>query len=188
MKAFTDQLVELIIKNETSRIDKIMKYTTEQVSKDFSFIMMRLLDMYYDNYDPTSYVRIHGKRGKHMSNRTPVGGQISLHAAVSRDGGATERSGGTLQFGDGQISYVGGIEFDEANFKGDSMYHRKKGIEEWDIVQNFIYSGDGVGKGDWRSVDGNYSAPSPDELMNGYMDNYGPMFDMHYNNALNKFS
>lgn len=188
MKDFTDQLVDLILKNETSRIDKIMKYTTEQVSKDFAFVMMRFLDMYYDNYDPTSYVRIHGKRGKYMSGRSPVGGQLSLHAAVSRDNGKLERSGGTFKLGDDQVSYVGGIEFDEVNFKGDKMYHRKKGIEEWDIVQNFLYAGDGVGKGDWRSVDESYSAPSPNELMNDYMDNYGPMFDRHYQNALKKFS
>ena len=142
--------------------------------------------MYYDNYDPTSYVRIYGKRGKYMSGRTPVGGQLSLHAAVSRDSNGLEKSG--LDKDKGGLAYVGGIEFDESNFTTSHMYHRKKGIEEWDIVQNFLYAGDGVGKGDWRSVDESYSAPSPDELMNSYMDNYGPMFDRHYANALKKFS
>lgn len=188
MKDFTDQLVDLILKNEKPRLDKIMAYTTEQVSKDFAFVMMRLLDMYYDNYDPTSYVRVYGKRGKYMSGRKPVGGQLSLHAAVSRNDGSLEKFGLDKERGD--FAYVGGIEFDEANFKGDKMYHRKKGegFEEWDIVQNFLYAGDGVGKGDWRSVDESYSAPSPNELMNNYMDNYGPMFDRHYQNALKKFS
>jgi hypothetical protein len=189
MKNFTDQLVDMIIENERSRLDKIMQYTTEQISKDFAFVMMRLLDMYYDNYDPTSYVRIYGKRGKYMSGRRPKVTHGSLHAAVSRDDGRLERSGGTLKLGEDQASYVGGIEFDENNFKNSSdIYHRKKGIEEWNIVENFLYAGDGVGKGDWRSVDENYSAPSPDELMNSYMDNYGSMFDRHYNNALKKFS
>ena len=181
---FTDQLINVIIKNERSRVNKIMQYTTEQISKDFAFVMMRFLDMYYDNYDPTSYVRVYGKRGKHMSGRSPVGGQISLHAAVSRDDGKLERSG----VSDDLVGYVGGIEFDESNFKEGGMYHRKKGIEEWDIVQNFLYAGEGVGRGDWRSVDESYSAPSPNELMNNYMDMYDPMFDKHYRDALNKFA
>lgn len=182
MKDFTDQLINLIIKHEKTRVDKIMQYTAEQVSKDFALVMMRFLDMYYDNYDPTSYVRVYGKRGKNMHGRNPVGGQISLHAAVSRDDGKLERSG----VSDDLNGYVGGIEFDDENFNGGGIYHRKKGIEEWDIVKNFIFAGDGVGKGDWRSVVG-YSAPSPNELMSNYMDMYDPIFDRHYRNALNKF-
>lgn len=187
MIKFTDALVDLIIENERSRIDKIMQYTTEQVSKDFAFVMIRFLDMYYDNYDPTSYVRIYSKRGKHMSKRNPRGGQLSLHAAVSRNKGGLERYGGTLQ-PKGQVSYVGGIEFDEDNFKTNNMYHYRKGIEEWDIVENFLYAGEGVGTGDWRSVVPGYNAPSPNELMSNYMDSYGPMFDKHYADALKKFS
>ena len=186
MKDFTDQLVDLILENERDRIDKIMKYTTEQVSKDFALVMNRFLDMYYDDYDPTSYVRVYGKKGKYMSGRTPKGGQTSLHAAVSREDGSLERSGGTLQ-PSGQVSYVGGIEFDESNFKNGKMKHFKRGIEEWDIVQNFLYAGEGVGKGDWRS-EIEYNIPSANDMMNDYMDMYGPMFDKHYNDALKKFS
>jgi hypothetical protein len=186
MKDFTDELVDLILENERSRIDKIMKYTTEQVSKDFAFVMNRFLDMYYDDYDPTSYVRVYGKRGKYMSGRKPVEGQLSLHAAVSRNDGSLERSGGTLKIGSNEPSYVGGIEFDESSFDTSSMYHRKRGIDEWDIVQNFLYSGEGVGKGDWRS-EIEYSAPSADKMMRDYMDMYEPLFDKHYKNALKKF-
>lgn len=185
MKDFTDQLVDLILENERSRIDKIMQYTTEQVSKDFALVMMRFLDMYYDNYDPTSYVRVYGKRGKYMSGQKPKPGQVSLHAAVSREKNSIERSGGTLQPAN-KVSYVGGIEFDESNFNRNKMKHIGKGISEWDIVENFLYAGEGVGKGDWRAVT-DYNAPSPDELMNNYMDMYGPMFDRHYRDALKKF-
>lgn len=187
MKDFTDELVDLILENERNRIDKIMKYTTEQVSKDFALVMNRFLDMYYDDYDPTSYVRVYGKRGKYMSGRKPVGGQLSLHAAVSRNDGSLEHSGGTLKIGSNEPSYVGGIEFDEKNFNTSSMYHRKRGIDEWDIVQNFLYAGEGVGKGDWRSEVDGYSAPSADKMMRDYMDMYEPLFDKHYKNALKKF-
>lgn len=186
MKDFTDQLVDLILENERTRIDKIMKYTTEQVSKDFALVMNRFLDMYYDDYDPTSYVRVYGKRGKYMNGQKPKGGQISLHAAVSRNDGSLERSGGTLKIGSKEPSYVGGIEFDESNFKRNKMKHLGKGISEWDIIQNFLYAGEGVGKGDWRAVT-DYDVPSPDQLMGDYMDKYGPMFDRHYQDALKKF-
>lgn len=186
MKDFTDQLVDLILENERSRIDKIMKYTTEQVSKDFALVMNRFLDMYYDDYDPTSYVRVYGKRGKYMSGRKPKPGQVSLHAAVSRDNDSLERSGGTLKIGSKEPSYVGGIEFDESNFNRNKMKHFGKGISEWDIVENFLYAGEGIGKGDWRSVDDSYSAPSPNELINSYMDKYGPIFDKHYQDAFKK--
>lgn len=188
MKDFTDELVDLILENERNRIDKIMKYTTEQVSKDFALVMNRFLDMYYDDYDPTSYVRIYGKRGKYMSGRKPKVTYGSLHAAVSRDDGRLERSGGTLKIGSKEPSYVGGIEFDEKNFTNSSdIYHRKRGIEEWDIVQNFLYAGEGVGKGDWRSEVSGYSAPSADKMMREYMDMYEPLFDKHYKDALKKF-
>ena len=187
MKNFTDELVDLILENERSRIDKIMKYTTEQVSKDFALVMNRFLDMYYDDYNPTSYVRVYGKRGKHMGGRKPVGGQRSLHAAVSRNDGSLERSGGTLKIGSNEPSYVGGIAFDENNFNTNSMYHRKIGIEEWDVVQNFLYAGEGIGRGDWRS-EIEYSVPSANKMMSDYMETYGTMFDRHYQDAIKKFA
>jgi hypothetical protein len=186
MKDFTDQLIDLILENEKNRIDKIMQYTMEQVSKDFASEMMRYLDMYYDNYDPTSYVRVYGKRGKYMSGEKPKPGQVSLHAAVSRDGGSSlERAEGTLQPA-GRVSYIGGIEFDESSFNRNKMKHIGKGISEWDIVENFLYAGEGVGKGDWRAVT-DYNAPSPDELMGNYMGRYFSRFYSHFKNAIRKF-
>lgn len=189
MRNFTDELVDLIIENEKPRIDKIMNEVTEKISQDFELVVLRFLDLYYENYDPTSYVRVYGRRGKHMSGRTPEIGQVSLHAAISRNKNKLKKSGGTLKTGVDQVSYIGGIEFDEANFKKNSMRHFHKGndFSEWNIVENFIYAGDGVGKGDWRSeIDYNY--PSFNEVMIEYMNNYGPMFDRHYKNALKKFS
>jgi hypothetical protein len=146
MKDFTDQLAKLIITNERSRMDKIMESTMAEVSQDFEAAIIRYLDMYYDNYDPLSYVRVYGKRGKYMSGQKPKPGQVSLHAAVSREKNSIERSGGTLQPA-GKVSYVGGIEFDESNFNRNKMKHIGKGISEWDIVENFLYAGDGVGNG-----------------------------------------
>jgi hypothetical protein len=196
MKDFTDQLAKLIITNERSRMDKIMEQTMAEVSKDFEAAIIRYLDMYYDNYDPTSYVRVYGKKGKYMSGQMPKHkGQVSLHAAVSRKDGSLY-SFSTPMHPNGYVSYIGGIEFDESNFKGNGMKHLtrtdKNGnarISEWDIVENFLYAGDGVGKGDWRSVAASgYDAQSPDELMGEFMGRYYSTFYAHFRKAIRKFS
>ena len=185
MKDFTDELVDLIIKNEKeNRLNKIMNEVTKKISEDFSEAMFGFLDAYYDNYDPTSYVRVYGKKGKYMQNRKPKGGQVSLHAAISR-GGKENADIGKYRGKNGQIEYIGGIEFDASKFKDNSMRHIGKGISEWNIVENFLYAGEGIGKGDWRSTpESEWSGISADELMKNYMDNYDSKFDMHYQNAL----
>lgn len=186
MKDFTDQLTKLIITNERSRMDKIMENTMREVSKDFEAQIIRYLDEYYDNYDPTSYVRVYGKRGKYMSGQMPKHkGQVSLHAAVSRKDGSLY-SFSTPMHPNGYVSYIGGIEFDESNFKKSKMKHIGKGITEWDIVENFLYAGEGVGTGDWRSVVG-YEPPSPNELMGEYMNSYFPTFKKHFDNAYKNY-
>jgi hypothetical protein len=93
MKDFTDMLADLILENEKSRLDKIMSEVTKKVSIDFANAMFEFLDAYYDNYDPTSYVRVYGKRGKYMSGQKPKPGQVSLHAAVTRDKDGIRPSG-----------------------------------------------------------------------------------------------
>ena len=192
MRNFTDELVDLIIENEMPRIDKIMNEVTRNISIDFAREMFRLVDEYYDNYTPIRYVRVYGQKRKlrtksGTTSRKPRAGQVSLHAAVTR-GGENEPAIGIYggSFYDG---YVGGVVFDSSKFQQNGMKHIGKGISEWNIVENFLYAGDGVGVGDWRSVStAEYNEPSADEAMNIYMDFYGPTFDMHYKNAVKKFS
>lgn len=192
MNNFADELVNLIIENEKPRIDKIMNEVTKNISIDFANETFRLLDEYYDNYTPIRYVRVYGKKRKlrtksGSTSRKPRPGQVSLHAAVTRidsDGPAIGVYGGSYDEG-----YIGGVVFDPSKFQKNGMRHIGKGISEWNIVENFLYAGDGVGVGDWRSVSvAEYNEPSADEAMNIYMDFYGPTFDMHYKNALKKFS
>lgn len=192
MKNFTDDLVNLIIENEAPRIDKIMNEVTRNISMDFAKETFRLLDEYYDNYTPIHYVRVYGKKRKlrtksGKTNRKPRAGQVSLHAAITR-GGEKEPAIGVYG-GSYHDGYIGGVVFDSSYFKGNGMRHIGKGISEWNIVENFLYAGDGIGVGDWRSVSASgYSEPSADEAMNIYMSSYDPIFDMHYKNALKKFS
>ena len=190
MKNFTDGLVDTIIQNEIPRMDKIMNEVTKKISADFTSVMFGLIDKYYENYDPIRYVRVHGKRGKYMKNRKPKGGQVSLHAAITRIGG----EGAAISFSGGSYyeGYVGGIQFDESKFNGNGMRHIGKGISEWNIVENFLFAGDGVNsdmeplKGDIRShID--YEHTSADFEMIQYMSAYGTKIDKYYNDALKKY-
>ena len=186
MKDFTDVLIDAIIENEIPRIDKIMNEVTHKISIDFTNKMYELIDKYYDNYEPIHYVRVYGKRGKYAKNRKPRPGQVSLHAAVTRDGNIAF-SGGSFYDG-----YVGGIRFDESKFQDNGMRHIGKGISEWNIVENFLFAGTGSNAdgerltGDWRSHIA-YDKPSADMEMMRYMDTYDAMVDKYYQEALKKF-
>ena len=192
MRNFTDDLVDLIIENEIPRIDKIMNEVTKNISIDFARETFRLLDEYYDNYTPIRYVRVYGDKRKlrtkkGTTSRKPRAGQVSLHAAITR-GGEDEPAIGVYG-GSYYDGYIGGVVFDSNKFQGNGMRHIGKGISEWNIIENFLYAGDGIGVGDWRSVSvAEYSEPSADEAMNMYMNFYGSTFDEHYKNALKKFS
>ena len=190
MKGFTDALADLIIENEIPRIDNIMREVTEKISIDFAKEAFRLLDEYYDNYTPIRYVRVYGPKRKLRTKsgdtkRKPKGGQVSLHAAITRGGEnnpAIGISGGSYEEG-----YFGGIAFDPSQFTGNGMRHIGKGSDfsEWNIVENFLFAGEG-GYGDIRSHI-EYSYPSADQEMWAFMNTYGTQFDTHYNSAFNKF-
>ena len=194
MKNFTDELANLIIENEIPRINKIMTEVTEKIRDDFVAMANSLIDDYYFDYTPIRYVRVYGdKRRLRTKNgatkRKPRAGQVSLHAAIRRMGTDENYaiSGGSYYDG-----YVGGIIFDATNFNGNGMRHIGKGISEWDIVENFLFAGDGVNSdgeplhGDIRSHI-EYGAPSADEMFQTMMNSYGSRLDQHYNNVLKKY-
>lgn len=199
MKNFTDVLVDTIITNERDRLDRVMNEVTKKISQDFAAEMFNLIDAYYDNYDPTRYVRIYGKKGKYLSGKKGPGG-VSLHAAITRGGVENADLSKNIDdhYKNGDLSYVGGIEFDSDYFRDADNHIRHKNrmkkdkdgnstreprISEWNIVENFIYAGEGVGTGDWRSQI-SYQYPSADAAMKAFMDSYGPTFDKHYKDAL----
>lgn len=196
MKEFTDKLVEAILANEKDRLDKIMNEVTERISRDFEQVVLTYLDDYYENYDPTKYVRLYGKRGKYLSDKTNDNG-ISLHAAVS---GTHKNHLKRHGFDADNNIYVGGIAFDEEYFKDNNMKHVGKGrskdgtkFTEWNIIENFVYAGDGVTSdgerlfGDRRSYIA-YTAPSLDELMQTYISNYDTTVRKYFDEAVKKYS
>lgn len=192
MRDFTNELVDLIIEQESDRLNKIMKDVTENVMKDFAKETYKLLDEYYDNYTPIRYVRVYGGARKlrtksGTTKRKPRGGQVSLHAAITRGGEDAPAIG--VAGGDYYSGYIGGIVLDESKFKENGMRHIGKGngFSEWNIVQNFMFTGDG-GYGDWRSTaESGWSGVSADTELNAFMNSYDSTLDMHYENALKKF-
>lgn len=191
MKDFTDILVDKIISQERNRIDSIMKEVTKNIQTDFAREAYRLLDEYYENYEPIRYVRLYGRKKTLRRGATKMKaktGGVSLHAAITRGGEDAPAIG--FVGGDYDNGYYGGISFnsDKLNGANNSMRHVNKGknFTEWNIVENFLYAGEG-GYGDIRSyID--YSYPSADVEMQAFMAAYGSTFDKHYKNALKKFN
>ena len=187
MKDFTNELVDLIINNEKENLDKIMKEVTQKITKDFARETYRLLDKYYDSYTPIRYVRVYGGKRKlrtksGTTRMKPRPGQVSLHAAITR--GGLDDPAIAVDYGDYDSGYTGGIVLDSSKFQGNGMRHIGKGknFDEWNIVENFMFAGEG-GYGDIRSyVD--YNVPSADTELGHFMDLYGSKVDKYYKTAL----
>lgn len=197
MKDFIDTLADTIIARERPRLDKIMKEVTDKIRDDFADVTMLLLDRYYDDYTPLYYVRIYEpkrKRPRKRPNAKPRKGTASLYGAVQKGLETSDKvavSGGSYETG-----YVGGVSFNPDYFARYNMKHYNKGagFKDWNIIENFIYAGEGVADygdalvGDWRST-GQYDgveSPSFDLMMDAFMSGYGSTIDKYYNDALRK--
>ena len=183
MSSFIDALAKDIASSAKKNIDDGMDKLMRLIIQDLTQETVRLIDQYYQTYAPIRYVRLHKPRtlrsGKEPKRKSPSKGP-SLHRAIARNPnevlGYTDR-----MYDDGK--YFVGLEFDEEDFKGNSMYHAKKGISEWDILEGFLYAGEGTAKGDTRSYptvshqDYNYDSASVE--LERYINNYDTLFDMH---------
>ena len=161
-----------------------------KIRTDFVRETYRLLDQYYDNYTPIRYVRVYGKKRKlhtksGTTTRKPKAGQVSLYTAITRGGEGAPAIG--VAGGSYYDGYIGGVVLDSDQFKRNGMRHIGKGSKftEWNIVENFMFAGEG-GYGDIRSyID--YGYPSADTELGHFMDLYGPTVDRYYKDALRKF-
>lgn len=187
MKDFVDALAKDIVNDVKDDIDKGMQKLMRNIVKDLTQETVRLIDQYYQTYAPIRYVRLHPPRTL-RSGIEPKGKSRSkgpsLHKAITRN--PEEVLGYTdMMYRDGMPVYFVGLEFDEEDFKGNSMYHAGKGISEWDIVEGFLYAGEGVAKGDTRSyptVSGQgYSYDSASVEIERFINNYDELFNKHYN-------
>jgi hypothetical protein len=192
MKDFIDALAEDIVNDARKIIDYGMQKLTQSIVEDLTQETVRLIDQYYQTYAPIRYVRLHPPRtlrsGKEPKRKSPSKGP-SLYKAITRN--PQEILGYTdMMYRDGNPIYFVGLEFDENDFKGNSMYHAGKGISEWDILEGFLYAGEGKAKGDTRSYptvshqDYNYDSAAVE--IERFINNYDELFDKHYNKAFSK--
>lgn len=189
MNDFIDALAKDIVNDAKDDINERMQGLMQDIVKDLTNETVRLIDKYYQTYAPIRYVRLHPPR-KLRSGKEPLGKSRSkgpsLHKAITRN--PNEVLGYMdMMYKDGNDVYLVGLEFDEDDFKGNSMYHAGKGISEWDIVEGFLYAGEGRAKGDARSYPTvshqDYNYDSADVELNLFINNYDALFNQHFNKA-----
>lgn len=188
MKDFIDELAKDIVNEAKSDIDDKMQILMKKIVADLTQETFRLIDQYYQTYVPIKYIRLHPPRtlrsGKTPTKKSPSKGP-SLYKAITRNEGEA-LSFTDITYRDGMYFYYAGIEFDEDDFKGNNMYHANKGISEWDIVEQFLYAGEGKAKGDTRSyptvshMDYNYDSATVE--LERFIANYDTQFDKHFKN------
>ena len=189
MKDFIDALAEDIVNDTKNIIDYGMQKLMQNIVNDLTKETVRLIDKYYQTYAPIRYVRLHPPRtlrsGKEPRRKSPSKGP-SLYRAITRN--PNEVLGYTdMMYRDGSLVYFVGLEFDEDDFKGNNMYHADKGISEWDILEGFLYAGEGKAKGDARSYPTvshqDYNYDSADAELNMFINNYDTLFNQHFKKA-----
>lgn len=186
MKDFIDALAEDIVNDAKDDIKNKMQGLMQNIVKDLANETVRLIDKYYQTYAPIRYVRLHPPRtlrsGKEPKGKSRSKGP-SLHRAITRN--PQEVLGYMdMMYRDGNEVYLVGLEFDEDDFKGNSMFHQHKGISEWDILEGFLYAGEGKAHGDTRSYPTvshqDYNYDSADVELNMFINNYDTLFDQHF--------
>lgn len=186
MKDFIDALAEDIVNDARDDINNKMQGLMQDIVRDLTNETVRLIDKYYQTYAPIRYVRLHPPRtlrsGKEPKSKSPSKGP-SLHRAITRN--PNEVLGYMdMMYRDGSPVYFVGLEFDEDDFKNNNMYHAGKGISEWDILEGFLYAGEGRAKGDARSYPTvshqDYNYDSADVELNMFINNYDTLFNQHF--------
>ena len=186
MKDFVDALAEDIVNDARNDIQDKMQKLMQNIVTDLTNETVRLIDKYYQTYAPIRYVRLHKPRtlrsGKEPKGKSPSKGP-SLHTAITRN--PYEVLGYTdVTYRDNMDIYLAGLIFDEQDFKDNNMYHADKGISEWDIVEQFLYAGEGKARGDARSYPTvshqSYNYDSADAELNMFINNYDDLFNQHW--------
>ena len=193
MKDFTNELVNLIIQNETPRLNNIMQDVSKNIQKDTIQKTKDVVDKFYQDYTSEQgrvYIRVDEYRTTPSKRRNKNGNRlvrkrdrnVSLRSAIlngmmSNDEGAV----GVCRPLDGILGWQAGVLFDESYFQRH-MKHSDKGknFTEWDIVEDFLWG-----------VHGNESIyttdPSAGYELYEFIETYKSKFDKHYNNACKKF-
>ena len=195
MKHYTDHWVDLIIKEESPRLNAIMKDVAEHIQADVIEATYGVIDAFYEDYSRSEgrkYIRTdeyhasnkhaRDKKGK-FRNKTKAewrrSKDVSLRTAMQRMENG-EPAIGVCRPLDGVLGYQAGVVFDEERL-ASQMKHSVKGknFTEWDIVQNFLWGVHG-------NEDVYTTIPSASVVLDDYINNYKSQFDKHYRNACKK--
>lgn len=189
MKDFTNQLVNLIIQNETPRLNDIMQEVSKKIQRDTIQKTKDVIDRFYQDYSPPVYIRVDDYRSTPSKRRDKRGNRlvrkrdrnVSLRSAVTKNWDSDQPAIGICRPLDGILGWEAGVLFDESYFKSH-MKHSYKGANftEWDIVEDFLWG-----------VHGNESVaitdPSAGYELYEFIESYKSKFDQHYHNACQKF-
>jgi hypothetical protein len=193
MKHFADHWVDLIIEEESPRLDAIMRDIAGHIQEDVIAVTYSVIDDFYADYtkeDGRKYIRtdeVKHPRGKGNRFRAKTKSEwgsrrskdVSLRSAIQRMENG-EPAIGVCRPLDGVFGYQAGVIFDEEKL-ASQMKHSVKGenFTEWDIVQNFLWGVHG-------NEDVYTTIPSASVVLNDYINNYKSQFDKHYRNACKK--
>ena len=198
-KSIFDEYFDFIVKREKPKVEKIMAYMVGEIQKDFVNETYRLLDIYYENYTrpPRIYIRtdelksqlsksnrLRGKGGRFTKPSNTVRARLNDRSLI--EAMKTPGSFGVARVNDQKNGYIGGVIFDpdDESYKID-MEHSGAGIEEFDMVRNFLFSDDPSLKGNIAATKRNF--PSADSQLQNYLMAYDGKIDKLYNDACRKF-
>lgn len=190
MKDFTNELVNLIVQNETPRLNDIMQEVSKKIQNDAINKVIDVVDRFYSDYSPKVYIRVDDYRSSPSKRRDKKGNRlvrkrdrnVSLRSAVTKQLGPDEYAVGVCRPLDGILGWEAGVLFDESYFQSH-MKHSYKGsnFTEWDIVEDFLWG-----------VHGNESVattdPSAGYELYEFIETYKSRFDQHYKDACQKFT
>ena len=188
MKNFHNTMANLIVQNETPRLNNIMQEVSKRIQKDFIEKTKEVVDKFYQDYtqaDGRVYIRVDEYRATPSKRRDSKGNRlvrkrdrnVSLRSATLKNWDADEPAIGVCRPLDGILGWEAGVLFDESYFQRHMKHSYKgDGFTEWDIVEDFLWG-----------VHGNESVyttdPSAGYELYEFVNNYKSRFDKHYNDV-----
>jgi hypothetical protein len=188
MKDFTNELVNLIIQNETPRLNDIMQEVSKKIQRDVINKTKSVIDQFYQDYSPEVYIRVDDYRSTPSKRRDKRGNRlvrkrdrnVSLRSTVTKNWDSDQPAIGVCRPLDGILGWESGVLFDEGYFQRHMKHsHKGSNFTEWDIVEDFLWG-----------VHGNESVattePSAGYELYEFIETYKTKFDRHYNDACKK--
>lgn len=151
MKSFSDELTDLIIQNETPRLNDIMREVSKKIQKDVIQKTKEVVDKYYQDYTQEKgrvYIRVDEYRMTPSKRRDKNGNRlvrkrdrnVSLRSTITKNWDSNQPAIGVCRPLDNILGWQSGVLFDEGYFQTHMKHsHKGKNFTEWDIVEDFLW-------------------------------------------------